>query len=207
MFAHTAAVFFSVDCVVVRGDNLSRLVEERLGLSGPMSVHEAGADAAPARWAGVTERALHTQLAELPVLPGVEETTLWCWNNGLVPVISSLTWAPIGAYLANRFGFHSYFGRPLDAVHGRFTGTAGDAPAPTGEREFALRRADELGAAPQKCAAVGACPADDPLFDSVGVSIAFNARSGTNARMVTPVQGDDLRAVIPTLESLSATMV
>ncbi len=203
MFAHTAAVFFSVDCVVVRGDSLSRLVEERLGLNGPVSVHETG-DTAPARWAGVTERALHAQLADLPVLPGIEETTRWCWSNGLVPVISSLTWAPIGAYLADRFGFHSYFGRPLDAAHGRFTGYAGDVPALPAEREFALRRADELGSTPQECAAVGACPADEPLFESVGLSIAYNARAETNATTATPVQGDDLRAVIPALEHLTA---
>lgn len=206
MFAHIAAVFFSVDCVVVRGDSLTRLVEERLGLSGPTSVHETR-DTSPARWAGITEGALHTRLADVPVLPGVEETTRWCWSNGLVPVISSLTWSPIGAHLAERFGFHSYFGQPLDAVRGRFTGTAEGAPVPPSEREFALRRADELGFTPRECAAVGACRADGPLLDSVGLGIAFNARTETNARTAVPVRGDDLRAVIPSLECLAATRV
>ncbi|MFI0240540.1 haloacid dehalogenase [Streptomyces sp. NPDC016845] len=206
MFAHTAAVFFSVDCVLVQGDSLCRLVEERLGLSGPASLHETG-DTDPARWAGITERALHTRLADLPVLPGVEETTRWCWSNGLLPVISSLVWEPIGAHLAERFGFHSYFGRPLDAVHGRFTGNTDDVPAPPTERESALRRADELGFSPQECAAVGACPADAPLLDSVGLGIAFNARAEARARTATSVRGDDLRAVIPALECLTASRV
>ncbi|GGX37047.1 hypothetical protein GCM10010297_67910 [Streptomyces malachitofuscus] len=204
MSAHTAAVFFSLDCVLVRGSSLSRLLEERLGLSGPSSLHETGETDA-ARWAGIAEGALHTQLTGLPLLPGVAETTRWCWGNGLVPVISSLTWTPVGAHLADRFGAHSYFGCPLETSHGRFTGKTGDTAVLTDESEFARRRADELGVTPEDCAAVGACAADGSLFDSVGLGIAFNAPAAAGARATTSVRGDDLRAVIPALKTLTRT--
>ncbi|MEU6392311.1 haloacid dehalogenase [Streptomyces sp. NPDC046939] len=206
MFAHIAAVFFSVDCLVVPGDSLTRLVEERLGLRGPASMHEAE-ESAPERWAGLPERDLHTQLADVPVLAGVEETTRWCWDNGLVPVVSSLTWAPIGAHLAERYGFHSYFGRPLDAVRGRFTGDSTSVSALPSEAEWAVRRADELGLTARQCAAVGACQADVPLFGSVGLGVAFNARAGADTSAAHPVEGDDLRAVIPALDCLTARKV
>ncbi|MER6562227.1 haloacid dehalogenase [Streptomyces sp. NPDC001027] len=201
-----AAVFFSVDCILVRGSSLSRLVEERLGLSGASSVHETYATDA-ARWAAIPENALHTQLAGLPMIPGIEETTQWCWSNGLVPVVSSLTWTPIGAHLAERFGFHSYSGRCLDARNGRFTGQAGCPYTPADQVEFARSRADDLGVAPHDCAAVGACPTDGPLFGSVGLAIAFNAPSEVSALATTSVEGEDLRAVIPALQGLTASKV
>ncbi|MEU5637971.1 HAD family hydrolase [Streptomyces rishiriensis] len=199
-------MFFSVDCILVRGSSLSRLVEERLGLSGASSVHESHSFDA-ARWAGIPENALHTQLARLPMLPGIEETTQWCWSSGLVPIISSLTWTPIGAHLAERFGFHSYSGRCLDARNGRFTGQAGYPYTPTDQVEFVRRRADDLGAAPQACAAVGACPTDGLLFDSVGLAIAFNASPEVSAHATTSVEGEDLRAVIPALQRLTVSRV
>lgn len=201
-----AAVFFSVDCILVRGSSLSRLVEERLGLSGASSVHETQATDA-ARWAGIPENALHTQLAGLPLIPGIAETAQWCWSSGLVPVISSLTWAPIGAHLAERFGFHSYSGRCLDARNGRFTGQAGFPCPPASQVEFVERRADDLDVAPHDCAAVGACPTDAPLFGSVGLSVAFNAQPEVSALATTSVEGDDLRAVIPALQPLTASRV
>ncbi|MEH0551790.1 haloacid dehalogenase [Streptomyces sp. B21-101] len=199
-------MFFSVDCILVRGSSLSRLVEERLGLSGASSVHETHATDA-ARWAGIPENALHTQLAGLPLIPGIAETTQWCWNSGLVPIVSSLTWTPIGAHLAERFGFHSYSGRCLDARNGRFTGQAGCPYPPASQAEFVERRADDLGVAPHGCAAVGACPTDGPLFGSVGLAIAFNAPSEVSALATASVEGDDLRAVIPALQGLTASRV
>ncbi|MGA5527229.1 HAD family hydrolase [Streptomyces pseudogriseolus] len=195
MVDHIGAVFFSVDCVLMQGRNLSRHVEERLGLR---------ADPDPAHWAGVSEKALCAELEDLALLPGVQETTDWCWRSGLVPVASSLGWAPIAAHLAERFGFHSYAGRPLETRAGRFTGRAGTPAKDLDQRAFAARRADELGLPLTACAAVAACPADGPLLDAVGVGIAFNAPDDVRALASTAVEGDDLRTVIPALEGLTA---
>ncbi|CAL9655562.1 haloacid dehalogenase [Streptomyces sp. Tu 3180] len=203
MADHIGVVFFSVDCVLVRGRTLTHAVEECLGLrataAGP---DDARPDAA--RWAGVSEDALRVGLEEFTPLPGVRETTDWCRRSGLVPVASSLTWAPIAAHLADRFGFHSYSGRPLETREGRFTGRVAEPSRATAPRDFAVRRADELGVSLADCAAVGACPADGPLFEVVGIGIAFNAPDDVRALADTTVDGDDLRAVIPALERLTA---
>ncbi|RDG36864.1 haloacid dehalogenase [Streptomyces corynorhini] len=199
-------MFFSVDCILVPGSSLSRLVEECLGLSGASGVHEKGQTDA-LRWTGIPEKALHTQLAGLPMVPGIAETTQWCWRNGLVPIISSLGWTPIGAHLADRFGFHSYSGRFLDAMNGRFTGRAGTPVTTADQIEFVRRRADDLGVAPTDCAAVGACPTDGLVFDNVGLGVAFNAAPDIRARATTYVEDKDLRAVIPELERLTVSRV
>jgi phosphoserine phosphatase len=72
------------------------------------------------------------------------------------------------------------------------------------QREFAVRRADELGVPLTDCAAVGACPAEGPLFDVVGIGIAFNAPDDVRALATTAADGDDLRTIIPALERLAA---
>ncbi|KES09089.1 hypothetical protein BU52_03295 [Streptomyces toyocaensis] len=73
----------------------------------------------------------------------------------------------------------------------------------TDEGEFARRRTDELGVAPEDCAAVGACPAGSALVDSVGRGIV-NAPPHTGTPATMSVQGDDLRAVIPALRNPTA---
>ncbi|MFF7859107.1 HAD family hydrolase [Streptomyces sp. NPDC007904] len=205
MVDHIGAVFFSVDCVLVPGRTLTHVIEERLGLRASVTTAEPD-DACPdaARWAGVSEDALRAELERLAPVPGVQETTDWCWRSGLVPVAVSLAWAPIAAHLADRFGFHSYSGRPLETRAGHFTGRVAAPVKATAQREFAVRRADELGVSLADCAAVGACPADGPLFDVVGTGIAFNAPDDVRALAHTAVDGDDLRTVIPVLERLTA---
>ncbi|MFE6521346.1 haloacid dehalogenase [Streptomyces sp. NPDC057794] len=205
MVDHVGAVFFSLDCVLVRGRTLTHVVEERLGLRASTTAAEPD-DARPdaARWAGVSEDALRASLEDFAPLPGVRETTDWCWRSGLVPVALFLTWTPIAAHLAGRFGFHSYSGRPLEVRSGHFTGRATAPVRVMTQREFAVRRADELGVPLTDCAAVGACPADGPLLDVVGIGIAFNAPDDVRALATTAVDGDDLRTIIPALERLAA---
>ncbi len=133
----------------------------------------------------------------------MQETTDWCWRSGLVPVASSLGWAPIAAHLAERFGFHSYAGpwRHAPAV----------SPAAPALRRRTWTNGRSRPGAPTNSASpsppappFAACPADGPLLDAVGVGIAFNAPDDVRALASTAVEGDDLRTVIPALEGLTA---
>ncbi|MEV6618304.1 haloacid dehalogenase [Streptomyces sp. NPDC051051] len=202
---HVGVVFFSVDCVLSEGRDLTRLVEKRLGLcasDGTAEPDDTGPDAD--RWDGVSESALRAELEGLALRTGVQETVDWCWRNGLVPIALSLSWTPIVAQLADRFGFHSYSGRPLETSEGLFVGDTARPVNAADQRRFAVRRADELGVALTGCAAVGACHAEGPLFDAVGMSIAFDAPDDVRVLADTAVDGDDLRMLIPALEQLKA---
>ncbi|MCO5970006.1 HAD hydrolase family protein [Actinoallomurus soli] len=68
-----------------------------------------------------------------------------------------------------------------------------------GKRDFALRYAENLGFGPSQCAAIGDSRSDLPLFDEVGLSVAFNADQQARDRASTTVDGGDLRAVTPLL--------
>ncbi len=75
-----------------------------------------------AGWAGVPEDQVSGRLDGLPLGSGITETVAWCWHNGLVPVLATLAWSPVGSYLTDRFGFHAFCGPRPETTGGRFTG-------------------------------------------------------------------------------------
>ncbi|MFJ5291446.1 HAD family hydrolase [Streptomyces sp. NPDC088348] len=117
----------------------------------------------------------------LPLVAGITETVGWCRRNGLVPVLTTLAWSPVGSYLTERFGFHAFGGPRLETTDSRFTGRVACHFDEYDKRDFALAQARELGLAPGSCGAVGDSRSDLPLFASVGLSVAFNASAGARA--------------------------
>jgi phosphoserine phosphatase len=75
-----------------------------------------------AGWAGVPEDQVSGWLDGLPLVSGITETVAWCRQNGLVPVLATLAWSPVGSYLTARFGFHAFSGPRLETTDGRYTG-------------------------------------------------------------------------------------
>lgn len=55
-------------------------------------------------WAGGSEGQVSGWLDGLPLVSGITETVGWCRRNGLVPVLATLAWSPVGSYLTDRFG-------------------------------------------------------------------------------------------------------
>ena len=121
-------------------------------------------------------------------------------DGTLVPGASSCAWvaAALGregelvaaeaAYLA---------GRVPEAVGGCYTGRVAEHLDEFGKRDFALSQ----GFPPERCAAVGDSRSDLPLFAAVGTSIGFNAAPAARAVATHVVDGSDLRAILPLLES------
>ncbi|MFE9677227.1 HAD family hydrolase [Streptomyces sp. NPDC006259] len=153
-------------------------------------------------WAGVPEEQVSGWLDELPLVPGITGTVAWCRRNGLVPVLATLAWSPVGSYLTDRFGFHAFSGPRLETADGRFTGRVTGHFDEYDKRDFALAQARELGLAPGSCGAVGDSRSDLPLFASVGLSVAFNASAGARAAATVTVDSGDLRGVLPALSRL-----
>jgi phosphoserine phosphatase len=101
--------------------------------------------------------------------------------------------------MGQRFGFAAYCGPELETVDGSFTGRVQATFDEFGKRDFALGYAAKLGFGPDRCAAIGDSRSDLPLFDVVGLSIAFNADEQARARASTILDDKDLRAVTPLL--------
>jgi phosphoserine phosphatase len=123
----------------------------------------------------------------------------------LAPVLATLAWSPVGSYLADRFGFHSYSGPQLETADGRFTGCVARHFDEYDKRDFAIAQARELRLDLRSCGAVGDSRSDLPLFASVGLSVAFNASTGARTAATVTVDDDDLRGVLPVLSRLVTT--
>ncbi|MFJ8996048.1 HAD family hydrolase [Streptomyces sp. NPDC102279] len=210
---HVGAVFFDVDGTLVPGTSSSVFLAGFLGhrdglvkaedsyASGELdNRHVSELDAKG--WAGVPEEQVARRLDDLPLVSGITETVSWCRRNGLVPVLATLAWSPVGSHLTDRFGFHAFCGPRLETAGNRFTGRVARHFDEYDKRDFALAQARELGLAPRSCGAVGDSRSDLPLFASVGVSVAFNASAGARAAATVTVDDDDLRGALPALSRL-----
>ncbi|GAB2957859.1 hypothetical protein GCM10027280_53250 [Micromonospora polyrhachis] len=212
-FDHAGVVFFDVDGTLVPDTSSSAFLAGFLGhreeLVRAEDAYACGvldnrqvSDLDATGWAGVSEDQVSGWLAGLPLVSGIAETLAWCRRNGLVPVLATLAWSPVGEYLTDRFGFHAFSGPRLENVDGRFTGRVARHFDEYDKRDFALAQAHELGLAPRRCGAVGDSRSDLPLFASVGVSVAFNASAAARAAATATVDDDDLRSVLPVLSRL-----
>ncbi|MFE5485197.1 HAD family hydrolase [Streptomyces sp. NPDC056527] len=210
---HAGAVFFDVDGTLVPGTSSSVFLAGFLGhrdeLAKAEDAYASGAldnrqvsELDAAGWAGVHEDQVSGWLDGLPLVAGITETVTWCRQNGLVPVLATLAWSPVGSYLTDRFGFHGFSGPRLETADGRFTGRVARHFDEYDKRDFALAQARELELAPRSCGAVGDSRSDLPLFASVGLSVAFNASPGAREAATVAVDDNDLRSVLPFLSRL-----
>ncbi|WP_431032251.1 HAD family hydrolase [Streptomyces sp. P6-2-1] len=208
----TGAVFFDVDGTLVPGTSSAAHLAASLGHHAALAAAEEAcargevdnrwvADRDVRSWAGVPVAEVARLLRELPLVAGIAETLAWCREHGLVPVLATLAWTPVGAHLTERFGFHAYDGPRPAHSGGRYTGRVARHFDEYDKREAALARAAALGLAPGDCAAIGDSRSDLPLFAATGLSIAFNGSAEARAAADVAVDGADLRAVLPLLEA------
>lgn len=209
----TGAVFFDVDGTLVPGTSSSVFLAGYLGHRDELAAAEAAYAAGTmdnrqvseldaAAWAGVPEQQVQNWLAGLRLVRGIAETVAWCRRRGLVPVLATLAWSPVGRFLADRFDFHAFSGPEPETANGVFTGRVARHFDEYDKRDVALGQARELGLSPGRCGAVGDSRSDLPLFAAVGVSVAFNASADARTAATATVDGDDLRSVLPVLNRL-----
>ncbi|MET9497390.1 haloacid dehalogenase-like hydrolase [Streptomyces sp. NPDC006552] len=203
-------VFVDIDGTLVPAPGSAVHVARYLGTEREMTKAEAAyaaglltnpevAAADALAWAGHTEEEIDGWLTQLPLVDGIAETVEWCRAHRLLPVLATLAWQPIGRHLSKRFAFAAYCGPELECVNGSFTGRVQAPLDEFGKRDFALRYAKHLGFSPSQCAAIGDSRSDLPLFDAIGLSIAYNADQQARDRASLTVDGGDLMAVTPLL--------
>ncbi|WP_433830240.1 HAD family hydrolase [Actinoplanes sp. CA-015351] len=203
-------VFFDVDGTLVPGISSGQHLADRLGHADLCREAEAGYDdgtltnqeasVVDARgWAAWTPSDVREFLTSLPLVDGIAETLAWCRAHDLLPVVTTLAWDPVGAYLCDRFGFARSCGPSLEVIDGAYTGKVASHLDEYGKRDFALSVAAELNIDRSNCAAIGDSRSDLPLFAVAGLAIAFNGDRSARAAAHTSATGTDLRAVIPPL--------
>ncbi|MDX3075921.1 haloacid dehalogenase-like hydrolase [Streptomyces sp. MI02-7b] len=205
------AVFFDVDGTLVPRTTSSAYLASFLGhhealtaaeeayARGEMNNREVSVIDARG-WAGRDEPTLRELLHGLPLVDGIAETVAWCTCRGLVPVLATLAWEPVGRYLAERFSISSFCGPHLELERGLCTGRVLTHFDEYDKRDYCIAEADRLGVPISACVAIGDSRSDLPLFSEVGCGIAFNGTPAVRRAAVLAVDGDDLRAVLPLLE-------
>jgi phosphoserine phosphatase len=205
-----AAVFFDVDGTLVPHTSSGQHLAELLGhaevvrdaearyAAGTLTNREVSVLDARG-WATRTPAEVRGFLESLPLVDGIAETVLWCRRHGLAPVLTTLAWDAVGAYLCERFGFDEACGPRLEVAGGRYSGEVAEHFDEVGKRDFAAGVAARLGVELTRCAAIGDSRSDLPLFAEVGMAIAFNATPAARAAAHAEAGGTDLRAVLPLL--------
>lgn len=209
--------FFDVDGTLVPGLSSAVHLAGYLGHAEAVFEAEAAWDAGlvearyveelDARgWAGTSQTQIREWLGELPLVDGIAEVVDWCVEHDVVPALATLAWHPVGVYLCEMFGFVEACGPELEVRDGVYTGVALTSYDQYAKRDFALRFAKERGFSLDQCAAVGDSLSDLPLFEDVGLAVAFNATDRARALADVALTGRDLRAVLPALESWLAVL-
>ncbi|MFC7280175.1 HAD family hydrolase [Paractinoplanes rhizophilus] len=206
------AIFFDVDGTLVPNTSSSAYLAGFMGhqeevnrverdyANGILTNQQVSAVDA-AGWAGQTHSNVMRWLTGLPLVDGISDVVEWSKQRRLEPILATLAWEPVGKYLASRFGFHSYCGSQLEIVDGAYTGNVIGSFDEYDKLNFAIRQAELLGFPIGHCAAIGDSRSDLPLFEAVGLSVAFNASEGVRRKASATATGPDIRAVIPSLAS------
>jgi phosphoserine phosphatase len=203
-------VFFDVDGTLVPGTSSGQHLAGLLGHAPVVREAEAAYAAGTltnrevsvldaSGWAGREPAEVHGFLESMPLVDGITETVAWCRRNELVPVLATLAWDVVGAFLCERFGFDRACGPRLEITGGRYRGRVAEHFDELGKRDFAMAVAGEFGVPLARCAAVGDSRSDLPLFAEVGLAVAFNATPAARSAAHVSTDGDDLRAVLPLL--------
>lgn len=210
-------VFFDVDGTLVPHTSSGQHLAELLGHAEVVRKAEAGYAAGilsneqvcvlDARgWASRSPAQVRGFLETLPLVEGIAETVAWCRQHRLAPILATLAWDVVGAYLCDRFGFERSCGPRLEVIDGRYSGEVAAHFDELDKRDFAVSTAAELGVKLRRCAAVGDSRSDLPLFAEVGMAVAFNATPATRAAAHASAAGSDLREVLPLLAGWLETM-
>ena len=173
---------------------------ERLYALGQMTNTE-GAERDAVFYKNRRRQDVWSQLDQLQLIGGLEETLTWLKERSLVPVVATITMSLAADFLCDRYGFAAGSGCELaETADGVLLGhvarhfSADDKPA------FVERIAEEYELSLKDVVAIGDSMSDLPLFRAAGFSIALNA--SRDAREAADIQLDtqDLRDVIPPIE-------
>ncbi|MFJ3385962.1 MULTISPECIES: HAD family hydrolase [unclassified Curtobacterium] len=210
-------VFFDIDGTLVPSMSSSSFLAKRFG-------HALALDAAEQRyaegeltneevsvidaegWRGTPTRTVAAWLEELPLMAGVDAVVGWCVEHGVEPVLASLAWQPVAEAIAKRHGFTANGGPRIYVVGTDYGGTVAEHFNEHDKRDRALQLAAARGVPIEHCCAIGDSRSDIPLFDALPASLALNAGAMARAAASAAVDTEDLRDIIPWLETWKAAL-
>ena len=205
---------FDLDGTLVTGTSICQHLGIRLGhrnvieeleaqyAAGEITNREvADRDASYYRGRRVSE--IREALESVPIIGGAEETFVVLREQGLRIVIATVTWSFAARIVADRFELDAWSGCEMgESPDGVLSGFVRRHFDEFDKVEFVRGCCDDHGIAMGEVIAIGDSRSDDPLFGSVGYSIALNATPDARDAATRSLNTKDLRellAVVPGL--------
>lgn len=169
---------------------------ERRYAAGEITNREVATAYAP-HFRGRLKRDVWSILDGMPRVTGIRETVEALHGWGMAVLITTVAWAVVAEYLANRYGFDGYSG----CVHGedadgRLTAEVVAHFDEHDKARFVEEYCRNRGIDLKDCVAIGDSRSDIPLFGIVGRAIAFNGTPAARESADVCCEGGDLRVVL-----------
>ena len=204
---------FDVDGTLTRVESCWRFIHEWLGtwesdgkrnarlyFSGEISYNDwAQMDAA--LWRGVSLEKIREIIAEIQFIDGIGEVFEFLKGNGMKIVLLTAGLALLAERIARKFPVDCYVANKLEVENGRLTGRVRVKVSLENKGEILNELLEKFSIKPEECLAVGDDETMIPVFQKVGLSIAFNPRSPKVEKYAkVTVKAKSLKEIIPHIE-------
>lgn len=153
-----------------------------------------------ALWSNPTIEQVSAVLRELPLMRGARETLAALKATGYRTAIVSSGIALLADRVQEAMGIdYSYANRLHVDAHGRLTGEGDAVVEIDGKGTILKRLCSRLGFTLGECAVIGDSAFDIPMFEGVGLSVAFNPKDQAVVDAADVVEAQDLRSIMPWL--------
>jgi phosphoserine phosphatase len=173
---------------------LLRDLEARF-LAHEISNREIAQLSAPA-YRGCSLDEIASLLGGIPVVRGIETFVSRLKARNTSVVLCTITWSFAARIFQQRYGFDACCGTEMGEADGYLTGVIGRHCNEFDKLAFATAYCATHGVPMDRCAAIGDSRSDIPLFQHVGLAVAFNGTSEGRAAAHVSVDSDDICDVL-----------
>jgi len=201
---------FDVDGTLTRVESCWRFIHERLGtwenggkknaerfFRGEIS-YEDWAQMDAALWKNVPVEKIRQIIAEIPLTEGIGEVFEFLGENGVKIVLLSAGRSMLAERIVEKFHIDCYVANELEVEDGKITGKVKVKVSLSNKGEILEEILRKFNVKHEACLAVGDDETMIPVFQKVGLSIAFNPRNRQVEKYAKViVKSRDLKEIIP----------
>jgi phosphoserine phosphatase len=207
---HYRVVSFDLDGTLLRGTTVCRYLGAWLGESERILEIERRyharratsaemADGSAPCFRGCSLGSIAEALERAPWIAGIGPCVAALRDAGVEVLVGAVTWSFAGEWLRDRYGFAGVCGSEMGVDGGALTGVTARYFDEYDKLDFVRAWCSDRDIGMHEVAAVGDSLSDVPLFRSVGMAVALNAREEARAVATHTIDTDDARDLLPLL--------
>lgn len=134
--------------------------------------------------------------SSLPLIKGIAETVETLKRNDIITLLITCSGEYFASLFKSEFKFDYVFGTKHQIDERGFIGIGTQVCSAESKVQHLLNVAARHRVSPAECVAVGDSRSDIPLFEKVGLAIAFNSDETLADRADVYLRSDDLRSIL-----------